>query len=59
MGNFDMYFSDKEREEAEAAERITVECGNPTNEEAQEAFDKMFEDSSEAFDRLFKEAWKK
>lgn len=59
MGNFDMYFSDKEREEAEAAEITPIVCGDPTAEEAQEAFDKMFEESEAAFEKMFKEVWKK
>jgi threonine aldolase len=63
MGNFDMYFSDKEREEAEAAEKAaevtTLYGGDPTVEEAQEAFDQMFEESEAAFDKMFKEVWKK
>lgn len=57
MGNFNMYFSDKEREEA--AQVTPIVCGDPTAEEAQEAFDKMFEESEAAFEKMFKEVWKR
>jgi hypothetical protein len=61
MANFEMYFSDAEREEAEAkeAEVTTLYGGDPTIEEAQEAFDSMFRESEEAFERLFNDHWRK
>lgn len=63
MANFEMYFSDAEREAAEAEEKeaevTTLYGGDPTIEEAQEAFDKMFEESEEAFERLFNDHWRK
>ena len=41
------------------AEVTPITCGDPTDEEANAAFEKMFEESEEAFDKLFKEVWKK
>lgn len=57
MGNIDMYFSDKEREEA--AQVTPIVCGDPTAEEAHEAFDKMFEEAEDKFNKLFSEVWKR
>ncbi len=47
MADFEMYFSDKEREEAEAKKKANITplvCGTPTEQEAEEAFEKLFED---------------
>jgi hypothetical protein len=45
MADFEMYFSDKEREEAKKKASITpLVCGTPTEQEAEEAFEKLFED---------------
>lgn len=33
--------------------------GNPTDEEANEAFDKLFKESKEAYNKLFEEVWNK
>lgn len=47
MADFEMYFSDKEREEAEAKKKASITplvCGTPTEKEAEEAFEKLFED---------------
>lgn len=66
MANFEMYFSDKEREEAEAREReeakakITPipEDQRTTEEEASEAFDELFEESHQAFNKFFSNIWR-
>lgn len=41
------------------ADVTPIVCGNPTEEEANAAFEKMFEESEEAFQKLFEEVWKK
>lgn len=56
--NAGMTFDEILSEEKEA-EVTTLYGGDPTIEEAQEAFDKMFEESAEAFDNLFSEIWRK
>jgi hypothetical protein len=56
--NAGMTFDEILSEEKEA-EVTTLYGGDPTIEEAQEAFDKMFEESAEAFDNLFSEVWRK
>ena len=56
--NVGMTFDEILSEEKEA-EVTTLYGGDPTIEEAQEAFDKMFEESAEAFDNLFSEVWRK
>ena len=46
MANFDMYFSDAEREAAEQEKRAKVTSlvgGNPTEEEMYQAFEEMFQ----------------
>ncbi len=51
MADFEMYYSDKEREEAEARKQAKITplvCGTPTEKEAQEVFEE-----------LFKEIWRK
>lgn len=41
------------------ADVTPITCGNPTEEEANAAFEKMFEESEKAFQKLFEEVWKK
>ena len=62
MGVFITNFDAKDIETIQndgKAEVTPITCGNPTEEEANAAFEKMFESSEEAFDKLFKEVWKK
>lgn len=62
MGAFITNFDAKDIETIQndgKAEATQIVCGDPTEEEAKEAFDKMFEESEEAFQKLFEEVWKK
>jgi hypothetical protein len=43
MANFEMYFSDAKRETAERAKVTPIKCGEPTQEEMEEAFKEIFE----------------
>lgn len=62
MGVFITNFDAKDIETIQndgKADVTPITCGNPTEEEANAAFEKMFEESEEAFDKLFGEVWKK
>lgn len=62
MGVFITNFDAKDIETIQndgKTEVTPITCGNPTEEEANAAFEKMFEESEEAFQKLFEEVWKK
>lgn len=62
MGVFITNFDAKDVETIQndgKADVTPITCGNPTEEEANAAFEKMFEESEEAFQKLFEEVWKK
>lgn len=54
MGNFDYPWDKEEKEQATVT---TIAGGNPTQEEAEAAFDKLFKESQNALDKWFDEVW--